>query len=226
MFDLQARNLGSKADAALSLYDANGVLLASNNGFDGGDPLLVFKMPAPGRYRIRVNDNMAGGSHEHFYRLSLGALPEVVGCYPLECSPPIPAVADVRLIGYNLPPGSKAHVKAGKDGEVDVPVDPEKFRARRTFKVVTGILPVFQEVIATNAINSPAQAMKISAPCHHRSMAASGTRRRPRFRPDDCSVSRPRRANAGPSKPTPRAAVRRWIRRLKSCTRTVRRFCA
>ena len=160
VFDLQARNLGSKADAALSLYDANGVLLASNNGFDGGDPLLVFKTPASGRYRIRVNDNMAGGSHEHFYRLSLGALPEVVGCYPLSVA--ANSEADVELIGYNLPPGSKAHVKTGKGGEVDVPVDPEKFRLRRTLKVITGILPIVQEVEPND---TPAQAMKISAPC-------------------------------------------------------------
>ena len=169
VFDLQARNLGSKADAALSLYDANGVLLASNNGFDGGDPLLVFKTPASGRYRIRVNDNMAGGSHEHFYRLSLGALPEVVGCYPLSVA--ANSEADVELIGYNLPPGSKAHVKTGKAGEVDVPVDPEKFRARRTLKVVTGILPVAQEVEP----NDTPSRRRITILRRVSSMAASGT---------------------------------------------------
>jgi hypothetical protein len=160
VFDLHARDLGSKANAALSLFDDSGVLLASNNGFDGGDPLLVFKMPASGRYRIHVNDNMAAGSHEHYYRLSLGEFPEVVGCYPLSVA--ANSKADVELIGYNLPPGSNAHVKTGKDGEAEVPVDTEKFRSRRSLKVVADILPAVQEVEPND---TPAQAMKISAPC-------------------------------------------------------------
>lgn len=160
VFDLSARNLGSKANAALSLFDASGVLLASDNGFDGGDPLLVFTMPATGRYRVRVNDKMAAGSHEHFYRLSMGAFPEVVGCYPLSVA--ADSECDVQLIGFNLPPDSKVRVKAGKIGETEVPVDPDKFRSRRALKVLADAGPVLLE---TEPNDTPAQAMKIPAPC-------------------------------------------------------------
>lgn len=160
VFDLLARKPGSKLNAALSLFDPNGVLLASDNGFDNGDPLLVFTMPAAGRYSLRVTDKMAAGSHEHFYRLSLGAFAEVVGCYPL--SVPADSESDIQLIGYNLPPNATVRVKAPKSGEVDVPVDAEKFRSRRSLKVLVDDVPVLLEKEPNDA---PGEAMKIPAPC-------------------------------------------------------------
>ena len=83
VFDLAGKSIGSTINAVLTLFDDRGALLASNNGFDGGDPLLNFKIPTTGRYRLRISDEMAGGSHQHFYRLSGGTFAEVVGCYPL-----------------------------------------------------------------------------------------------------------------------------------------------
>jgi hypothetical protein len=159
VFDLAARAIGSKANAALSLFGENGALLASNNGFDGGDPLLVFTIPATGRYRIRVNDMMAAGSPENFYRLSMGSFAEVVGCFPLSVA--ANSESDIELIGFNLPPGSKSHVKTGLEGEVEVPADPEKFHSRRVLKVLAGVGP---ELVETEPNDTPAQAMKIPAP--------------------------------------------------------------
>src|SRR5207248_1864651 len=132
-FDVNAKNIGSKAGAALNLFNDKGVLLASNNGFDGGDPLLHFQIPARGRYHIRVTDEMAAGSKEHFYRLSMGSFPEVVGCYPL--SVPANQESEVELVGFNLPASHKVKVKAGANGEADVPVNPEQYRSRKAFNV-------------------------------------------------------------------------------------------
>ena len=114
VFDLAGKSVGSKVNALLTLFDERGALLASNNGFDGGDPLLDFKIPATGRYRVRVSDEMAGGSREHFYRLSMGTFAEVVGCYPLGV--PANRETPVELIGYNLPVNSKATGEGGRDG--------------------------------------------------------------------------------------------------------------
>jgi len=160
VFDLAGRSIGSKIRAALTLLDAQGAQLAWNNGFDGGDPLLDFKIPATGRYRIRVSDEMAGGSKEHYYRLSMGAFAEVIGCFPLGVV--AGKESDVELIGFNLPPRAKARVKAGEGGEaVEVPVDPEQFRSRRKLKVLVGAAP---ELVEAEPNDTPAQAMSIPAP--------------------------------------------------------------
>jgi mono/diheme cytochrome c family protein len=193
VFDLAARSIGSKANAAMTLLDAKGAVLDVNNGFDGGDPLLAFKIPATGRYRVRVGDEMAGGSKEHFYRLSFGAFPMVVGCFPL--SVPANVESEVELIGYNLPPQAKVRIKPGSasekqtaevpvksspsrstrnpktaqmqaipimEGGVDVPIDPEKFRTRRAFKVLVGDGP---ELVEVEPNDTPGHAMKIPVPC-------------------------------------------------------------
>ncbi|MDB6108296.1 MAG: translocation protein TolB [Pedosphaera sp.] len=159
IFDLAAKTIGSKANAVLSLFDKKGVLLASNNGFDGGDPLLNFRIPATGRYRVRISEEMAAGSKEHFYRLSMGAFAEVVACYPLSVA--ANQESDVELIGFNLPPQSKARVKAGGSGEVEVPVDLEKFHNRRPLKVLVGAGVELREVEPNDTV---AQAMAIPAP--------------------------------------------------------------
>ncbi len=133
-FDLAAKSIGSKANAMLTLFDAKGNLLASNNSFDGGDPLLTYKFLAGGIYRLKISDETLGGSVDHFYRLSVGEFPEVVGVFPLSVS--TNSEAEVQLLGYNLPAQTKLKFKAEKPGEVEVPIDLEKFHARKNFKVL------------------------------------------------------------------------------------------
>jgi hypothetical protein len=134
VLDVSAKNIGSKAEATLSLFDDSGALLAANNGFDEGDPLMSFKIPRAGRYRVRIKDAIARGSKDHFYRVSIGTFPVVFGCYPL--SVPADKESEVALIGYNLPANSTTRVKTGQSGEAEVNVDGEKFRSRRSLKVL------------------------------------------------------------------------------------------
>ena len=160
VFDVAAARLGSKATASLTLFDSQGVLLASDRGFDGSDPLLTFKPRASGRYRIEVSDVLLGSSRDHFYRLSIGTFAEVVAFFPL--SVPAQTETDVELIGYNLPVKSAVHLKAGKPGEIDLPVDPEKFRSRRPFKVLVTDTP---ELLEAEPNDTPAEATPIHPPC-------------------------------------------------------------
>jgi hypothetical protein len=52
-----AERLGATLDATLSLYDAQGRLLTSNDDAQGSgrDPLLEFKVPSAGRYLLAVS---------------------------------------------------------------------------------------------------------------------------------------------------------------------------
>jgi hypothetical protein len=160
VFDLAATSIGSKASATLTLFDENGALLASNGGFDGSDPLLNFQVPATGRYRVRVAERTDAGSKDHFYRLSIGTFPVVFACFPLGI--PANSESDIQLLGFNLQTNTSAHVKSGANGEIDVPVDSEKFRSRRALKVAVSDTP---ELVEVEPNDSPAHAMKIPVPC-------------------------------------------------------------
>jgi WD40 repeat protein len=160
VFDVAAAAIGSKANAVVTLYDAAGRVVAANNDFDGQpDPLLAFAVPANGRYAAVVTDLALGASAEHFYRLSIGDFRYVTGCFPL--SVPAGQVSHVELTGYNLPPDARVTVQAGPGGDVPVPVDPERFRARRALSVLAGTLP---EALEAEPNDTPTSATRMSAP--------------------------------------------------------------
>ena len=95
-----AERIDSPLRAVLELYDDNGRRLATNRGYFGIDPLIVFTAPAEGSYVVRVFDLVYSGSTEHFYRLDLSTAPRVVFS--------VPAVIEkgkterVTLYGWNL----------------------------------------------------------------------------------------------------------------------------
>ncbi|PYJ80657.1 MAG: hypothetical protein DME22_23725, partial [Verrucomicrobia bacterium] len=160
VFDVAAKSLGSKADGVLTLLDASGRVLAGNNGFDGSpDPLLAYTFAAEGRYSLRVSEMLLGASADHFYRLSIGAFPYVTGFFPL--SVPRSAESEVELIGYNLPMEHKVKVRAEGVNEIELPLDSERFRNRRVFKVIVGDWP---ELVESEPNDTPDQATRIVAP--------------------------------------------------------------
>jgi len=137
VFDAAAKSLGSRSDLVLTLFDSTSKVLASNNGFDGSpDPFLAYTFAAGGRYSIRVGELLLGASREHFYRLSVGELACVTGCFPLGV--PANGEWEVKLAGHNLPPDHKIRIRADQSGEIELPLDAEKFRSRRIFKLIVG----------------------------------------------------------------------------------------
>jgi len=121
--------------------------------------VLVHRLPASGRYTVRVSDPQYMASPEHFFRVSVGELPVVTGIFPLAV--PADRESEIQLAGENLPVGASAKVKASAMGEVTVPVDAERFRARREFKVLVGATPETNEVEPNDA---PANATSIQVP--------------------------------------------------------------
>jgi len=160
VLELAVKTIGSKlANGMVALLDERGAALATDSGFDGGDRFLAHLIPADGRYKARVTDQMLGASKEHFYRLSVGALPVVTGVFPLSIG--TNAEADVELIGVNLPANARVRLKTGGAGEMDVSIDTEKFRPQRTFKVVAGDGP---QQVEAEPNDQPAQATALPVP--------------------------------------------------------------
>ena len=131
VFDLQGKSLGSRAtELVLTLTDSNGRVLSTNR--DNGEPLLSFTIPAQGDYIARIVDLQRRGSAEHFYRLTLGALPYVRGIYPDTLRRG--DKTRVELIGHNLPLDHVA-VDSAKAGDLPLGLDSKRLRFRNAFKV-------------------------------------------------------------------------------------------
>lgn len=160
VFDISAKQLGSDLNAVLTIFDDTGKLLASSNDFDGEpDPLVALAMPKSGRFRISVKDLSAAGSEKHFYRLTLGKLPYVTGCYPLSVPPH--TTAQIGLLGYNLPADAQVEVTSGASGEVEAPLDLNAVRTRRKLTLAIGALPESLESEPNDAVE---QATVVAAP--------------------------------------------------------------
>ncbi len=159
VIDCAAKSIGSKANLMVGLFDDTGKLLADDTGFDGGDPLLFHKVSKSGTYKVRISEKMMGGSFEHFYSVSIGEFPKVIGFFPLSVR--TNAEARVQLVGYNLPAESTVTFKANNAGEMELPIDSKKFRSRKAFKVLVtdGI-----ESVEAEPNHSPANATKIEIP--------------------------------------------------------------
>jgi hypothetical protein len=143
VFDLAAKSVGSKANLLLTVQDENGSVLASNNGFDGDDPLMQFRIPTRGKYHVRIADKTDAGSKDHFYRISIGSFPVVFGFFPLGV--PANKKSDVQLLGYNLAQSASVHIEAGAPGEIEVPLD-QKWRTRRLSRIIVNDGPELVEI--------------------------------------------------------------------------------
>jgi len=159
VFDVSAKTIGSKANLSLNIFNEQGALVAANNGFDNGDPLLRVIIPTTGKFRVRIADRTDAGSPDNFYRLSIGTFPVVVGCFPLA----VQANQDSRieLLGVNLPRDSSVSIKPKMPSETVVPVDLEKFRLRKPLTVVVTDIAAPLEAEPND---DPAHAMNILVP--------------------------------------------------------------
>lgn len=156
-----ARDLGSKLNAVLTVFDPEGRVLATSNNADGSrtDPVLAVPIATNGRHLVAVNDLRMTGSKDHFYRVSVGPFAYVTGVFPL--SVPANAESAIELMGYNVTPGTKVMVKAPESGKVAVPLDEADFRYRGGLAVVVGTLP---EIVEVEPNDSPENATRVSIP--------------------------------------------------------------
>lgn len=87
--------------AVVSLHDTEGneLAFADDYRFDP-DPVIFFKVPADGNYRIRVHDSIYRGREDFVYRITVGELPFLTGVFPLGGT--TGSEVDLALAGGNL----------------------------------------------------------------------------------------------------------------------------
>ena len=159
VFEVAAAEIGSKANAVLTLTDAQGHVLATNNDFDGSlDPLLAYTFSVDGHYAVEVADLLGAGSADHFYRLSMGPFRFVTSVFPLSIA--AGQEREVELVGLNLPERA-VKLPAAAAGELEVPLDAGLYRFRKLPKLIVGTLP---ETVESEPNDQPQQATPIAAP--------------------------------------------------------------
>lgn len=94
-------DLQEHADPILSLHNSAGTVLASNDNYFSGDPLLHYCFTSAGEYYLEIRDTRYGGNPYWQYCIEINNRPFVTSVSPLRVTPG--RATRLRLMGYNLP---------------------------------------------------------------------------------------------------------------------------
>ena len=111
-FDRDTRGF---TDLSLELLDADGRVLANAGDTIGFDPVIEHRLPADGRYFVRVSGLGYRGFPQATYRMTLGDIGYATAVYPAGLKPG--QKTEVELTGYNLKP-QKVSVSATSEHPV------------------------------------------------------------------------------------------------------------
>ncbi|MFO0948369.1 MAG: c-type cytochrome domain-containing protein [Planctomycetota bacterium] len=157
-----ARELGSKLNPVLTVFDPDGRVLATSNNADGSrsDPVLAVSIAMSGKHVVAINDLRMSGSNDHFFRVSVGNFAYVTGVFPL--SVPANSETPLELVGFNLPANSKVQLKAPSSGNAVVPLDQQaNLRFKQGLSVSIETLP---EVIESEPNDMPDSPTALTVP--------------------------------------------------------------
>lgn len=94
-------DLQEHADPIITLRNASGTVLAANDNYFFGDPLLHYKFAAAGEYFLDIRDARYGGNGEWQYAIEIHDRPFVTNVLPSRVTPG--TTARLKMIGFNLP---------------------------------------------------------------------------------------------------------------------------
>jgi hypothetical protein len=106
-------DLQATADPILTLRNADGAVLASDDNTFAADPLLVHRFARAGDYFLEVRDVTYAGNPYWVYSIEINDRPFVTNVYPSRVSPG--ATAKLQLVGCNLPPDATATLTVPAD---------------------------------------------------------------------------------------------------------------
>ncbi len=106
-------DLQTHADPILKLRNSVGSVLAENDNYFFGDPLLHYRFAAEGDYFLEVRDTRYGGNPNWQYCIEIHDQPFVTNVFPPRLSPGV--ASRLRLVGHNLPADPTATVTVPAD---------------------------------------------------------------------------------------------------------------
>jgi hypothetical protein len=156
-------DLQEHADPILTLRNAVGTVLASNDNFFAGDPLLHYRFAAAGEYYLEIRDTRYGGNQYWQYCVEINDRPFVVNTFPSRVMPGKPT--RLRLLGHNLPADATATLTL----PADTPEGPREIvlsvggQPTNPVPVLVSRLPDAAEADGDHA--TPAAAQALPVPC-------------------------------------------------------------
>jgi hypothetical protein len=157
-------DLQEHADPILTLRNSAGTVLAANDNYFFGDPLLHYRFTAAGEYYLEIRDVRYGGNPSWQYSIEINDRPFVTNVFPSRVTPG--TATRLQLVGHNLPADATA--------TLTLPADtPEGLRwavltlangqTTNAAPVIVSKLPEVAEADGDHA--GPAQAQKVPVPC-------------------------------------------------------------
>ncbi|HXT58984.1 MAG TPA: PPC domain-containing protein [Pirellulales bacterium] len=150
------------SDPILTLRNSTGTVLALNDNFFFGDPLLHYRFAAPGEYFLEIRDARYQGNVDWQYSIEVNDRPFVTNIHPARITPG--TATRINLVGFNLPADPTALVTLPSDAseELEWINLPLAGGAVAAAPVIVSRLP---EVVETQADNNLiAQAQPITLP--------------------------------------------------------------
>ena len=154
VLDMLAARIGLPLDPVLDITDTHGRRMDVQELRVGTDPVLAFRVPATGDYRISIANVSFHGGPQYVYRMTISTAPFVAYAFP-----PGDKVGETRdvelytLTGTEMPRSVKERVA--------FPSVPGPFRLRDSATLIAGEHP---EVVASGDHHSAASAMDLTTP--------------------------------------------------------------
>jgi len=152
--DVLSARIGSPLDPILTITDARGTRMETQEVRVGSDPVLAFKAATAGKYRLHVANLGFAGGPAYVYRITLSTTPYAPFAFPLAAR-----AGETRELDFYTLTGSGA-LKATKE-KVTFPAKPGLFLHR-------GVTPLFatevNEMAEAAGNRTAATAMELTVP--------------------------------------------------------------
>jgi hypothetical protein len=154
VFDVLAARIGSPLDPVVAITDTRGQRQEVQDVRVGNDPVIAFRVPATGDYRLHVANLGFGGGPAYVYRITASTKPFAVHAFP-----PGGRVGETREVEtYTLTGTAEFRVTKEK---VTFPTTAGPFLHRGIISLTAGDLP---EVAETGKNRSAKTAMELAVP--------------------------------------------------------------
>ncbi len=153
VFDTMAARIGSPLDPVVEITDAKGKRMAVEQVRVGTDPVLAFRVPATGDYRVSIANVSFHGGPQYVYRMTVSTEPFVASVFPPRGKAgETQEVEILTLTGTGTPRVQKERVT--------FPTVPGPFRLHNSIALVAG---EHAEIVATGDNHSASSAMELTA---------------------------------------------------------------
>ncbi len=154
VIDTMAARIGSPLDPVVEITDAKGKRMDVEQVRVGTDPVLAFRIPATGVYRVSIANVSFHGGPQYVYRMTVSTEPFVASIFP-----PSAKAGETREVEIFTLTGTGTR-RIQKE-RVTFPTVPGPFRLRGSIALLAG---EHAEVVATGDNHSALSAMELTAP--------------------------------------------------------------